>query len=152
MPRLNRKQRRRLFRNKDSAELIRTAKICPYCGEKPQLVDSSVIYNGRSYGMIYLCKPCNAYVGCHKNTTNPLGRLADKDLREWKKMAHKYFDNLWARSANHNKITRPAARKNGYAWLSKQLDIEYKYCHIGMFDVETCKEVVDLCKPYYREL
>lgn len=152
MPKLNKRQRRKLAKNPSTAKLIRQAKICPYCGEAPKLVDSSVIYYGRSYGMIYLCEPCNAYVGCHKNSTNSLGRLANKDLREWKKLAHKYFDNLWARSAIHHNIARNQARKNGYAWLSKQLDIEVKLCHIGMFDVNTCKRVIELCRPYYREI
>jgi hypothetical protein len=38
--------------------------ICPYCNQESQFVDSSVIY-GKSYGMIYLCSDCDAYVGCH---------------------------------------------------------------------------------------
>lgn len=33
---------------------ILSGKICPYCGNRTEYVDSSVIY-GRSYGMIYLC-------------------------------------------------------------------------------------------------
>lgn len=44
-----------------------TGKICPYCGKPTEFVDSSVIY-GRSYGMIYLCRDCRAYVGVHKGT------------------------------------------------------------------------------------
>ena len=35
--------------------------ICPYCGRVAKYVDSSVIYYGHSYGMAYLCRPCNAY-------------------------------------------------------------------------------------------
>ena len=36
------------------------------------LVDSAVIY-GRSYGPIYLCIICGAYVGCHPGSTRPPG-------------------------------------------------------------------------------
>ncbi|WP_278247013.1 zinc-finger-containing protein [Agathobaculum desmolans] len=68
--------------------------ICNYCGRKAELVDSKVIY-GTSYGMMYLCRRCNAYVGCHKGTDRPLGRLADAELRYWKKAAHAVFDPLW---------------------------------------------------------
>ena len=46
---------------------ILSGKICPYCGNRTEYVDSSVIY-GRSYGMIYLCWDCMAYVGVHKGT------------------------------------------------------------------------------------
>lgn len=70
-----------------------TGKICPYCGRSTEYVDSSVIY-GRSYGMIYLCRDCRAYVGVHKGTDQALGRLANAELREAKKEAHFYFDQV----------------------------------------------------------
>lgn len=65
---------------------ILTGKICPYCGNPTEYVDSSVIY-GRSYGMIYLCRNCRAYAGVHKGTNQALGRLANAELREAKKEA-----------------------------------------------------------------
>lgn len=51
--------------------------ICPYCGRVAKYVDSSVIYYGHSYGMAYLCRPCNAYVGVHHGTDRPKGSLAN---------------------------------------------------------------------------
>ena len=59
---------------------------CDYCGRPAQLTDSAIVY-GRSYGLIYYCAPCQAWVGVHKGTTTPLGRLANHELREWKKAA-----------------------------------------------------------------
>jgi hypothetical protein len=40
--------------------------------------------------MIYLCVPCDAYVGTHKNSKDhkPLGFLANRGLREARKAAH----------------------------------------------------------------
>ena len=38
---------------------------CDYCGRETEYVDSKVIY-GKSYGKIYLCRNCMAYVGVHK--------------------------------------------------------------------------------------
>lgn len=80
--------------------------VCPYCGNKAELVDSAVVY-GRSYGIIWLCYPCDAYVGVHKNSPRhaPLGRLANKELREWKMRAHEVFDQLWISA----RMTRPTA-------------------------------------------
>ena len=46
--------------------------ICDYCGTPADFVDSSVVYHGHSFGMIYLCPRCGAYVGVHKGLTNPL--------------------------------------------------------------------------------
>lgn len=51
--------------------------ICDYCGTPADFVDSSVVYHGHSFGMIYLCPRCGAYVGVHKGSDKPLGRLAN---------------------------------------------------------------------------
>jgi len=107
---------------------------CPYCGNKAAYVDSEVIY-GRSYGMVYLCEPCDAYVGVHKGTNHPLGRLADAKLRWWKKQAHHHFDQLWQGGG--------MSRKGAYAWLALKLNILPACCHIGMFDVDMCKRVCE---------
>lgn len=78
---------------KRQLEII-SGKICPYCGKPTDYVDSSTIY-GKSYGMTYLCKACDAYCGVHKGPDKALGRVANKELRHWKKEAHKYFDLIW---------------------------------------------------------
>lgn len=115
---------------------------CPYCFDEPEYVDSEEIY-GKSYGMVYLCRPCNAYVGVHKGTNKPLGRLANKELRKWKKEAHEYFDKIWKLKIN--------TRKESYKWLSIHLDIPSQFTHIGMFGVDTCKEVVRLSKQLLND-
>lgn len=71
--------------------------ICPYCHQPARYTDSAPLYRGNSYGMVWLCDPCGAWVGCHGNTDEPLGRLANKELREWKQKAHAAFDPLWKR-------------------------------------------------------
>lgn len=109
---------------------------CPYCNEPPVLVDGAEVYHGRSYGKIWLCRPCQAWVGVHKGTDQPLGRLANKELREWKIKAHAAFDPRWKGKSD---------RREAYGWLAEQLGIEREKAHIGMFDVETCKRVVELC-------
>lgn len=68
---------------------------CPYCGGDTEYLDSSIIY-GKSYGMVYICRPCSAWVGVHHKTSRvALGRVADATLRKYKKLAHSYFDLLW---------------------------------------------------------
>lgn len=123
-------------------------KTCPYCRKPSEFVDSEVIY-GKSYGMIYLCKPCDAYVGVHKGSKQALGRLANKELREWKKRAHDYFDNLWRRKMKQG-FSKTKSRHAAYKWLSDTMGIPPKRTHIGMFDVEQCREVVELCKPFQK--
>lgn len=128
---------------------IITAKECPYCGDEPEYTDSSVIY-GESYGMIYLCKPCDAYVGVHHgNSKVSLGRLANKELREAKKKAHFYFDQLWNKAIKQGR-RKHEARNAAYNWLSTQLDIPSDYTHIGMFDIDLCDKTAEICKPYCK--
>lgn len=132
--------------------------ICPYCQNPAEYTDSAAVYRGQSYGMVYLCRPCDAYVGVHKGTDKPLGRMANKDLREWKVKAHAAFDPLWeAKLAKRRRERGPEykkvfARGSGYKWLAEQLGIERKDCHIGMFDVEQCKRVVEICQPIANKL
>jgi len=114
--------------------------ICPYCQADAEYLDSSEVYGaGHSYGMLYLCRPCDAYVGVHKGTDRPLGTLADYETRWWRKKAHGVFDPIWMRSSNPH-------RSWVYHWLAVQMGIPDKECHIGMFTVSQCKQVVAICK------
>jgi hypothetical protein len=146
----------------DTRHEIVYGKVCPYCGQNSEFVDSETIY-GKSYGMIYLCRDCDAYVGVHKGKNRSLGRLANKELREAKKRAHLYFDHIWKRKIQMGIADEPSrkhgrnyakwrdqCRKSAYTWLSEQLNIEKQYTHIGMFDIEHCEKVVELCKPFYK--
>ena len=110
---------------------------CDYCGRRAAFVDSKEIY-GRSYGMVYLCRNCGAYVGVHKGTDKPLGRLADAELRRWKMAAHNAFDPIW-------KYGKFRHRRNAaYAWLSEKMGLPVEQTHIGMFDAAQCQQVIQI--------
>lgn len=119
--------------------------LCPYCHNPAHLVTGQVIYSHRPdlWGYwFWLCAPCEAYVGCHKqgSGTRPLGRLANRELRDAKQAAHLAFDPLW-----RNKRKTTLTRKEAYTWLAEQLDIDFRDCHIGEFDVIQCRKVVAIC-------
>lgn len=108
--------------------------ICQYCHNQAEWVENKEVY-GRNYGrsiMIWLCKPCDAYVGCHNNTRKPLGVLANRELREWRKKAHAKFDPLW----KNGKMNRDKA----YGVLRKEFGRDI---HIGESDIETCKHIIN---------
>lgn len=128
-------------------ELIIQGKLCPYCHKQTTLSDSSIIY-GKSYGMIYICFKCDAYVGCHKGTTNAKGSVANEELRKLRKKAHELFDPLWRKKAFRDNCSLNIARNKGYTWLSEQLGIPRKFTHIGMLNKEQCLKVISLCLPY----
>jgi hypothetical protein len=104
------------------------------------LVDSAVIYHGRSYGMAWTCPACeDVYVGCHKGTRKPLGRLANAELRRAKIAAHDAFDRLW-RNQEHI-----VSRNDAYRWLTKAIGATSQV-HIGELDVADCYRVVRLAQ------
>ena len=122
--------------------------ICPYCNQPAKFIDSIQIYN-KSFGMVYACLPCQAWVGVHNGTNKPLGRLADRKLRMWKQQTHAVFDPIWQGSKNYPNYEN--RRSSCYAWLAKKLGISYYACHIGMFDIETCKKAIEICQKYKHE-
>jgi len=133
-------------------KLINSGLLCPYCGKKTEYIDSKEIYN-QNFGLMYICRPCDAYVGTYSNDpTIALGRVAKKDLREARKEAHKYFDNLWQQRVASQEVSEKEARDAAYSWLSKKMLKPREQAHIGMLNKSECKKVVDLCKPYYKNL
>jgi hypothetical protein len=115
--------------------------ICDYCGKEAKLVPGSDIYFNRpdlAQNMYWECLPCEAHVGCHKNspTHKPLGGLANKELRKKRGEAHAAFDPIW----KHHHMSR----NHAYMWLSSKLGIPMKLCHIGMFNSGQCDLVIAL--------
>ena len=127
--------------------------ICPYCSAPSVYLPSSAsLYGGRNFGPVWICPPCQAWVGCHTGTAKPLGRLADAALRQAKQDAHAAFDPLWQARQRRDGTSEHDARSRGYAWLAEQLGVSAKDCHIGMFDLATCRRVVDICAPHTAKL
>ena len=115
---------------------------CPYDGERAEFVDSKVVY-GKSYGMIWRCPKCDARVGVHKGSDQPLGRLADKELRNMKQKVHGVFDKLWEEGMS---------RSEAYKWLAIQMDITREECHIGMFNLDRCRQAIEHCRAFLQKL
>ena len=120
---------------------------CPYCHHSVFLSRSSEIVYRKDYGPLWICSrfpQCDSYVGCHPGTDKPLGTLANKELRDARSAAHARFDPLWIRKAQQQRCSKGQARRRGYRWLAKKLGIKEEACHIAMFDVETCRRVVQI--------
>ena len=121
---------------------------CNYCGGETVLTSGGLLYPNSLHlydNLYYHCKSCDAWVGQHPVTGKPLGTLANKELRAMRGMAHKAFDPFWEENRD---------RAQAYSWLARQLKIPATQCHIGMFDIETCQKVIDICKnarQYKRE-
>ena len=117
--------------------------ICQYCKDRAILTDSAVVYNGRSYGPIWYCSRCDAFVGCHRNSRKckPLGTLANRELRAKRRQAHDAFDQFWRSGFG---------RKRLYKELADWMRIPVQKCHIGMFAVQECDQVIKFCRERKR--
>ena len=114
---------------------------CPYCSKLSKKVTGRVVYPHRpdlDRLVFYRCEPCDAHVGCHPRSGKPLGRLANKELRQAKMATHNIFDPLWEGGV----ITR----KEAYSWLAIALCIPEEECHIGMFDEKLCQKAIEACR------
>lgn len=120
--------------------------ICPYCGRPAKRVTGKEVYPHRNdlyRKKFWICRPCDAYVGCHRDG-KPFGTLANSDLRNIRMKVHEKFDRLW----KSGRMDRNAAYKS----LAKKLGISTKKCHIGMFDIEQCKRALRAAKEISREI
>src|SRR5690606_1078423 len=99
------------------------------------------------------CQPCDALVGTHHNDPDrPLGTMADKKLRYWRRRAHAVFDVIW----KSGRMTR----KQAYRRLGKRMGLDVRNgeaIHIGDTNKKMCKEIIMLCitgkvVPDYQKL
>ncbi|TSE03352.1 zinc-finger-containing protein [Aquimarina algiphila] len=128
-------------------EDVLNAKICPYCKSTTEVVSETDVYGkqfkGRSMIRCRNLTNCGAYVGCHEDG-RPLGRLANRQLRTYKREAHKWFDKLWRE--------KYMERSEAYEKLADYLELPDEYTHIGMFQEKTCLKVIKWSKETYNNL
>jgi len=106
---------------------------CPYCDQQAEWVENKEVY-GRNYGksyMIWLCRPCDAYVGCHNNTQQAFGSMADKATRDARMKAHAAVDPIWK--------SGKAYKGTVYKLLSKKLGYSV---HMGNASTKECEEII----------
>lgn len=109
--------------------------ICRYCDKKTKRLTSLEFY-GKNYGTyVYSCTPCDAYVGSHKHSKKPLGTVANNYLRELRRMTHRSIDGYWK--------SKQMTRKDMYYQLSLFMGLPYRETHVGMFDEEQCKKIIE---------
>lgn len=121
---------------------------CPYCLRVAEFLTGAYVYPHRpdlSDKRFYVCKPCDARVGAHADG-RPLGTLANAELRQLRSQAHGVFDPKWKREMGGT-----MRRREAYRWLASNLRIPEEHCHIGMFDEEMCRRVIQICTQPIQE-
>lgn len=114
------------------------AKICPYCNSKTKLVPEKEIFRtpfnkNKEYVCCVNFPVCDAYTPCNEKG-EPNGRLANKDLRDARKIAYDRFNALWCEGY--------MKRKSAYEELADFLDMEDELANLHYFNPDTLATVV----------
>jgi uncharacterized protein YlaI len=116
------------------------------CGSnKIRYTNNKEIY-GKTYGNggCYLCDNCKSYVGVHNTKQKiPLGRFANKELRELKMKCHNIFDKFW----KEEKLSRGDC----YRYLANKLNLYVRETHFGWFDKEYLLKSLDILNKTKKE-
>ena len=127
---------------------------CAECNRTPVQTTGRVIYPHRPdlwHKFFYRCS-CGAYVGCHPDTEDPLGRPAGPELRKARGQVHKVLDRIWMSApkdyAPGGKLSpqqiRSMARKRTYRYLGARMGLSEDDCHTAMFDLDQCRNAYRL--------
>lgn len=117
---------------------------CPYCGTKAILRPANFIHgkNESSYGKhLYVCAnwpACDAYVAVHHASKQPMGTLANGDLRHKRLVAHREL-NAFRKISGMSKWAV-------YVWLAAKLGLTSEEAHIGLFTEDMCDWTIRLLR------
>lgn len=119
---------------------------CDCCNSNNvKLIDESLIttscFSKRSWPLVWWCEDCGARVGCHPKSNRPLGLMADSHTRFLRAKLHEKIDPLWQSGI--------ASRDEIYAWLAKELQVEFEICHVSQLDTKNLRIALDLANKYY---
>lgn len=110
--------------------------FCCKCGQdsQVQLTTGEETYPHRKdlyHKPFWQCIYCSNFVGCHPNTTKPLGVIPTKTIKEYRKKIHSLLDPLWQ--------SKKYTRKEVYHQLSIVLGREYHTADLRT--IEECKNI-----------
>lgn len=109
---------------------------CRYCGGEVRQVSQKEFY-GQSYGggSLYVCYECNARVGTHDGSSDPLGLLANQELLDLRKKVHELFDPMWRENGT--------SRQEAYEFFfGSMLGLPEHRQHVGMLTKEECEKAI----------
>ena len=125
--------------------------ICPYCGRRAKLVVGSTLPKEeiredsfyRKEGVnVWRCPNCFAMTIARQYTNQPLGKLANLELRQARYELHKLFDQLWQKKC--------ISRTQAYHLLAIKMNIRRSDCHFSLFDMKQCeiakKKIIEMLK------
>lgn len=109
-----------------------------HCGRPAVLRDAKEVCRTRREGeKAYVCSgypACDSFVLAHPNTLEPMGSLAEPELRRLRFEAHRQFGQLHKAGI--------MTKRQSYQWLAQIVHAPMSHAHIGHLGEYFCKEVI----------
>jgi len=117
--------------------------LCHVCGKEVHayFTTGKIVYPHRkdlATKPFWRCTYCTAFVGCHPNTTNPLGSIVGSKVKHMRVQVHDTLDPIWQSGT--------IKRSQLYKELSTKLGWNYHTASIR--SVKEAKRVLDILSTY----
>jgi hypothetical protein len=124
---------------------------CPDCGA-PMELRYSKRFDKKFWGCSRWSETgCKGIHGAHPDG-RPLGIPANRETKDWRILAHAWFDSLWHDEARHAMFadcrTPLMLRKDAYRWMQKAMNMTSDQAHIGMFDKYQCEMLISRVREF----
>ncbi len=110
-----------------------------------RLTDGAEMYPSRgdlAQLKFYVCDTCRAFVGAHAGSDRPLGFLATKEIKVWRKNIHSILDPLWK--------AKKIKRNESYQYISRKIGRTFHAAEI--YNVEEGKRIYEIVKILKEKL
>ncbi len=91
--------------------------------------------------VIWFCINCGACVGTHKDTDEPLGKMANSNIRFLRAVAHRAFDPIWKLGYK--------SRDEAYLWMQQELNVSD--AHIGVLNELELQQLIDISNDFIEK-
>lgn len=111
------------------------------CHAAPGKCDSHGLSDISAGTYLYVCRrwpACDAYVTADRRTKQPLGTLANGDLRHKRILAHHALHSVQAQLG--------MSRDQSYRWLQTQMGLPGDQVHIAKCGDYRCEQIIRICE------
>ena len=140
---------------------LRKPRRCPYCGsplrfvtaeQLKQMVESHpkrpkkaspFVCNHMHYYVCSNFNNCQSYIGAYENTYDPMGAVANPELRMLRIQTHLVFDEIW----KNNILPKDEA----YSLLGDKLNLLRSQTHISQFNKTNCEKTISIAEKILTE-
>lgn len=119
---------------------------CPTCRGSASIRPRSWIGHD-SGGNVLACDnypDCDTYVGVHRYTLRPMGRMATREVRWKRSVAHTWIDQMWQDYGY--------SRQQAYEWVAETLGLTDREAHVAKLSEGQLDTLIEAARAVVRKL